>query len=137
LRIVMTTDLVGYSPSIRRECTEPTTDRQPRHERIPVAEHHAHRGVTNRSPGGAPRHDDPGDQRGGRSPSDRVPTDAIPTRTGTSSLAPARDDPFVLSPGQNAPSFDLPDHLGGRVRLDELRGSWVLLWWYPKAATPG
>jgi len=43
----------------------------------------------------------------------------------------------VLSPGQPAPPFDLPDHLGGRVRLDDLRGSWVLLWWYPKAATPG
>ncbi len=48
-----------------------------------------------------------------------------------------REDRLVLSPGQDAPSFDLPDHLGGRVRLDDLRGSWVLLWWYPKAATPG
>ena len=48
-----------------------------------------------------------------------------------------RDDPDVLSPGQPAPPFDLPDHLGGRVRLDELLGSWILLWWYPKASTPG
>ena len=43
----------------------------------------------------------------------------------------------MLDPGVIAPDFTLPDHRGGRVALQALRGSWVLLWWYPKAATPG
>jgi peroxiredoxin Q/BCP len=43
----------------------------------------------------------------------------------------------VLHTGDPAPDFELPDHLGGTVHLADLRGSWVLLWWYPKAATPG
>ena len=36
-----------------------------------------------------------------------------------------------------APDFDLPDQHGDTVQLSDLRGRWVLLWWYPKAATPG
>lgn len=43
----------------------------------------------------------------------------------------------VLSPGTVAPAFVLPDERGNVVTLSELRGQWVLLWWYPKAATPG
>jgi thioredoxin-dependent peroxiredoxin len=43
----------------------------------------------------------------------------------------------VLAPGTRAPLFELPDQRGAVVRLADLRGSWVLLWWYPKAATPG
>jgi peroxiredoxin Q/BCP len=43
----------------------------------------------------------------------------------------------VIRVGGTAPAFDLPDQHGGRVRSDDLRGRWVVLWWYPKAATPG
>lgn len=43
----------------------------------------------------------------------------------------------MLDPGTVAPAFSLPDQHGETVRLEDLRGSWVLLWWYPKAATPG
>ena len=43
----------------------------------------------------------------------------------------------MLTPGTPAPPFSLPDHHGDVVSLDDLRGSWVLLWWYPKASTPG
>lgn len=43
----------------------------------------------------------------------------------------------VLAPGTRAPDFRLPDHTGRVWQLDELRGTWVLLWWYPKASTPG
>lgn len=43
----------------------------------------------------------------------------------------------MLTPGTAAPAFTLPDHTGGSVSLADLTGHWVLLWWYPKAATPG
>ena len=43
----------------------------------------------------------------------------------------------MLAPGTVAPSFALPDQDEQLVKLDDLRGRWVLLWWYPKAATPG
>ena len=43
----------------------------------------------------------------------------------------------MIEPGQTAPDFELPDQDGNPVHLADLRGSWVLLWWYPKAATPG
>jgi thioredoxin-dependent peroxiredoxin len=43
----------------------------------------------------------------------------------------------MLIPGAPAPDFTLPDQHGATVSLAELRGTWVVLWWYPKAATPG
>ena len=44
---------------------------------------------------------------------------------------------IMLTEGDAAPGFDLADHRGGRVRLADLNGRWVVLWWYPKASTPG
>lgn len=43
----------------------------------------------------------------------------------------------MLEPGTPAPPFALSDDQGRTVRLADFRGSWVLLWWFPKAATPG
>jgi peroxiredoxin Q/BCP len=43
----------------------------------------------------------------------------------------------MLDIGSEAPGFTLPDHDGQPVALDGLRGHWLLLWWYPKADTPG
>ena len=43
----------------------------------------------------------------------------------------------MLTEGAPAPGFSLPDQNGTTVSLDDLRGHWVVLWWYPKAATPG
>ena len=43
----------------------------------------------------------------------------------------------MLQPGDPAPDFDVTDHHGNRVRLSGLRGKKVVLWFYPKADTPG
>jgi len=43
----------------------------------------------------------------------------------------------VLAVGDRAPDFDVTDHNGERVSLSGLRGKKVLLWFYPKADTPG
>ena len=38
----------------------------------------------------------------------------------------------VLSEGDTAPDFDLPDQDGNPVRLSELRGRRVVLYFYPR-----
>ncbi len=43
----------------------------------------------------------------------------------------------MLAPGTAAPDFSLPDHLGRTVTLASLRGRRVVLWFFPKADTPG
>ena len=39
--------------------------------------------------------------------------------------------------GSKAPEFECKAHDGSTVRLADLRGHKVLLWFYPKADTPG
>ena len=39
--------------------------------------------------------------------------------------------------GQPAPGFDLPSASGDRVSLESLRGRAVVLFFFPKASTPG
>ena len=43
----------------------------------------------------------------------------------------------VIEPGQEAPDFTLPNQRGEPVTLGELRGAPVVLYFYPKANTPG
>ena len=43
----------------------------------------------------------------------------------------------MLKPKDNAPPFTLKNHHGRDVTLFEYRGRPVLLWFYPKADTPG
>jgi peroxiredoxin Q/BCP len=42
-----------------------------------------------------------------------------------------------LSPGDTAPDFTLPDDVGGKVSLSDLRGKKVIVYVYPAAMTPG
>ncbi|SCC01851.1 peroxiredoxin Q/BCP [Pseudarthrobacter enclensis] len=42
-----------------------------------------------------------------------------------------------LQPGAAAPAFTLPDAAGTPVSLDSFRGRSVIVYFYPKAATPG
>ena len=43
----------------------------------------------------------------------------------------------MIKEGQPAPDFALPDHDGRPVRLSDFRGRKVVLYFYPKANTPG
>jgi peroxiredoxin Q/BCP len=43
----------------------------------------------------------------------------------------------VIAPGDTAPDFTLPDQEGRPVTLSELRGQKVVVYFYPKADTPG
>jgi len=43
----------------------------------------------------------------------------------------------MIEPGQPAPDFELPDQDGNPVRLRDLRGRRVVLYFYAKADTPG
>ncbi len=43
----------------------------------------------------------------------------------------------MIGPGTPAPDFELPDQDGEPVRLSALRGRTVVLYFYPKADTPG
>lgn len=44
---------------------------------------------------------------------------------------------MALQPGDKAPDFSLQDQDGNQVSLSELRGQTVVLYFYPKADTPG
>jgi len=43
----------------------------------------------------------------------------------------------LLSEGDKAPDFALPDQSGETVKLEDLRGETVVLYFYPRADTPG
>ena len=45
--------------------------------------------------------------------------------------------PTTLKEGDAAPAFELENDRGEQVRLEDLRGKWVVLYWYPKDDTPG
>ncbi len=43
----------------------------------------------------------------------------------------------MIEPGAEAPDFELPDQDGRAVKLSDYRGQKVVLYFYPKADTPG
>ncbi len=42
-----------------------------------------------------------------------------------------------IAVGDKAPDFDLPTDGGGHVKLSDLRGKPVVIYFYPKDMTPG
>ena len=43
----------------------------------------------------------------------------------------------MLRVGDSAPEFSVADHTGTSRKLSDYRGKNVVLWFYPKADTPG
>jgi thioredoxin-dependent peroxiredoxin len=43
----------------------------------------------------------------------------------------------TIEEGTPAPEFELQDQSGAKVALKDLRGRWVVLYFYPRADTPG
>ena len=43
----------------------------------------------------------------------------------------------MLSKGTKAPNFTLDDQDGNPISLSDYSGQNILLWFYPKASTPG
>ena len=48
-----------------------------------------------------------------------------------------RGEARMLEPGEKAPDFTVQDHTGKTRKLSDYRGKSVVLWFYPKADTPG
>ena len=44
---------------------------------------------------------------------------------------------MAVEEGKKAPAFTLADQNGNKVRLSELAGHWVVLYFYPRDDTPG
>jgi len=45
--------------------------------------------------------------------------------------------PALLAVGEPAPDFEVPDQDGRVVKLSDFSGQRLLIWFYPKASTPG
>jgi peroxiredoxin Q/BCP len=45
--------------------------------------------------------------------------------------------PAMLQVGSKAPDFTVKDHRGQEVSLGDFKGKTVVLWFFPKADTPG
>jgi peroxiredoxin len=43
----------------------------------------------------------------------------------------------MLQQGADAPEFSVNDHNGNTIQLKDYRGKKIVLWFYPKADTPG
>src|ERR1700689_5005973 len=51
--------------------------------------------------------------------------------------AVAADQPQPPTAGPQAPAFSLPSQEGAQVSLDQFKGKWVVLYFYPKDFTQG
>jgi len=44
---------------------------------------------------------------------------------------------MYLQIGDIAPNFNLKDQNGNETKLEDFKGNKILMWFYPKASTPG
>ncbi|MDQ6971385.1 MAG: peroxiredoxin [Mariprofundaceae bacterium] len=44
---------------------------------------------------------------------------------------------YAINPGDAAPDIELPVWPEGQLKLSDMRGRWVVLYFYPKDSTPG
>ena len=52
-------------------------------------------------------------------------------------FAVAADQPQPSTTGNQAPTFSLPNQEGAQVSLDQFKGKWVVLYFYPKDFSSG
>jgi peroxiredoxin Q/BCP len=64
-------------------------------------------------------------------------TVALLTLIVASIFAVAADQPQPPATGTQAPAFTLPSQEGSQVSLDQFKGKWVVLYFYPKDFTSG
>jgi thioredoxin-dependent peroxiredoxin len=55
----------------------------------------------------------------------------------TTLFAVASDQPQLPTAGSQAPAFSLPSQDGAQVSLDQFKGKWVVLYFYPKDFSSG
>jgi peroxiredoxin Q/BCP len=67
----------------------------------------------------------------------RAATTSTPPRRGTGAPSKVAAPASHLSEGQPAPAFDLPRDGGGRLALSDFAGRKLVLFFYPRANTPG
>lgn len=61
----------------------------------------------------------------------------MPPLRGTRSRSAYARSMSMPTEGELAPDFEVTAHDGSRVKLSDLAGKYVLLWFYPAADTPG
>src|SRR5690349_11926564 len=61
---------------------------------------------------------------------------STPTYTVVYYLSPSVSA-MMLTSGKMMPDFDLPNQFGEPISLRGFRGRWLVLWWYPEAASEG
>ena len=61
----------------------------------------------------------------------------IPTLVLSAMSAVAADQPQPPAAGNPAPAFTLPNQEGAQVSLDQFKGKWIVLYFYPKDFTSG
>ena len=61
----------------------------------------------------------------------------FPTLVLSALFAVAADQPQPPAAGSPAPAFTLPNQEGAQVSLDQFKGKWIVLYFYPKDFTSG